>query len=41
LSFYGAEDFIPTEEYGLEDAELAIREAELVLKTVEAAFENT
>jgi HEPN domain-containing protein len=41
LSFYGAEDFIPTEEYGLEDAELAIRETELVLKTVEAAFENT
>ncbi len=41
LSFYGAEDFIPTEEYDLEDAELAIREAELVLKTVQAAFEST
>ena len=40
LSFYGAEDFIPTEEYGLEDAELAIQEAELVLKTVEAAFDE-
>ncbi|MGB9792501.1 MAG: HEPN domain-containing protein [Thermacetogeniaceae bacterium] len=40
LSFYGAEDFIPTEEYSLEDAELAIRDAELVLKTVETAFES-
>lgn len=41
LSFYGAEDFIPTEEYNLEDAELAIREAELVLITVQAALEST
>ncbi|MGQ9533320.1 MAG: HEPN domain-containing protein [Desulfotomaculales bacterium] len=40
LSFYGAEDFIPTEEYDEEDAELAIGEAELVLRTVEAAFEG-
>lgn len=29
LSFYGAEDFIPTEEYDLEDAQEAIRDAEL------------
>jgi len=26
LSFYGAEDFIPTEEYDLEDASLAMRD---------------
>ena len=38
LSFYGAEDFIPTEEYELEDADLAIREAEFVLQTVKKAF---
>ncbi|MFZ5590309.1 MAG: HEPN domain-containing protein [Bacillota bacterium] len=38
LSFYGAEDFIPTEEYDLEDADLAIQDAELVLRTVQAAF---
>ncbi|SHJ23302.1 HEPN domain-containing protein [Desulfofundulus thermosubterraneus] len=40
LSFYGAEDFIPTEEYGLEDADMAIRDAEFVLKAVEEAFEQ-
>jgi hypothetical protein len=27
LSFYGAEDFIPTEEYDLADAEQAIKDA--------------
>lgn len=40
LSFYGAEDFIPTEEYELEDAEMAIQDAELVLKTIMDAFEK-
>lgn len=40
LSFYGAEDFIPTEEYDLEDAELAIKEAGLVLTTVQTALES-
>jgi HEPN domain-containing protein len=38
LSFYGAEDFIPTEEYDLEDASLAIRDAEFVLRKVGDAF---
>lgn len=38
LSFYGAEDFIPTEEYDLEDADLAIKEAEFVLRVVRDAF---
>lgn len=41
LSFYGAEDFIPTEEYGVEEADLAIRDAEIVLKTIEAAFKKS
>ncbi|MTI83834.1 MAG: HEPN domain-containing protein [Firmicutes bacterium] len=40
LSFYGAEDFIPTEEYELEDAEMAIKDAELVLKTVQYALKE-
>ena len=40
LSFYGAEDFIPTEEYDLEDADMAIKDAELVLQTVQSAFGN-
>lgn len=39
LSFYGADDFIPTEEYTLEDAEKAIEDAEYVLAAVRAAFE--
>lgn len=38
LSFYGAEDFIPTEEYDLEDASLAMRDAEFVLRKVGGAF---
>lgn len=38
LSFYGAEDFIPTEEYELEDAEMAIKDAEFILNAVEDAF---
>ncbi|AGL03323.1 HEPN domain-containing protein [Desulfoscipio gibsoniae] len=40
LSFYGAEDFIPTEEYSLEDAELAINDAEFVLKAVQTVFKR-
>ncbi|TDA70283.1 MAG: HEPN domain-containing protein [Clostridia bacterium] len=39
LSFYGADDFIPTEEYTVEDAEKAIADAEYVLAAVRAAFE--
>lgn len=39
LSFYGAEDFIPTEEYGIEDANLAIKEAAFILDVVGQAFE--
>jgi len=38
LSFYGAEDFIPTEEYDLEDANMAIKDAEFVLNTVQGVF---
>ena len=38
LSFYGAEDYIPTEEYDLEDADMAIRDAEFVLRKVGDAF---
>lgn len=41
LSFYSAEDFIPTEEYGPEYVEMAIKDAEFVLKTVEEAFNKT
>ena len=40
LSFYGADDFIPTEEYDLEDAEAAITDAEFVLKTVQTALQK-
>jgi HEPN domain-containing protein len=32
LAFYGDIDFIPTEEYSKEDALLAIKEAEYVVK---------
>lgn len=38
LSFYGAEDFIPTEEYDLEDAQEAIKDAEFIFNTVQNAF---
>jgi HEPN domain-containing protein len=38
LSFYGAEDFVPTEEYDLDDATRAIEEAEFVFKIVQEAF---
>ncbi len=38
LSFYGAEDFIPTEEYDLDDADKAIQDAEFVLRTVQFSF---
>lgn len=41
LSFYGAEDFIPTEEYSVEDADSAIRDAEFVLKDVQAALKGS
>jgi HEPN domain-containing protein len=41
LSFYGAEDFIPTEEYGIEDAKQAIEEAGFVLRIVREAFERS
>lgn len=40
LSFYGAEDFIPTEEYSLEDAELAINDAGFVLQVVQEVFKR-
>lgn len=38
LIFYGAEDFIPTEEYDLEDADMAIKDAEFILNIVADAF---
>jgi HEPN domain-containing protein len=38
LSFYGAEDFIPSQEYGLNDADQAITEAEFVLKVITKAI---
>lgn len=41
LSFYGAEDFIPTEEYGVEDADMAIGDAEFVLKAVQEALKSS
>lgn len=40
LSFYGAEDFIPTEEYSIEDADKAIKDAEFVLKTVQVSLKS-
>ncbi|MBZ4660009.1 MAG: hypothetical protein JG766_1932 [Desulfacinum sp.] len=41
LSFSGAEDFIPTEEYDLEDAEQAIDDAAFVYRIVSEAFGKT
>ncbi len=38
LSFYGDEDFIPTEEYDTADARDAIRDAKFVVKIVSAAM---
>lgn len=38
LSFYGAEDFVPTAEYELADAEQAIGEARFVLQVVRRAL---
>lgn len=38
LSFYGAEDFVPTAEYELSDADQAIEEAGFVLEVVQRAF---
>lgn len=38
LSFYGAEDFVPTEEYELSDANQAIEEARFVLEVVRKAL---
>ena len=40
LSFYGADDFIPTEKYDLEDADVAITDAGFVLKTIQTALKN-
>jgi len=40
LSFYGAEDFIPLEEYTAEDALQAIEDAEFVVKTISKVFES-
>uniref|UniRef100_A0A832A3P2 DNA-binding protein n=1 Tax=Desulfacinum infernum TaxID=35837 RepID=A0A832A3P2_9BACT len=41
LSFYGAEDFIPTEEYDVEDADHAIKDAAFVYQIVSAIFDQT
>jgi len=38
LSFYGAEDFIPSEEYTAEEALQAINDAKFVVDTVTRAF---
>jgi HEPN domain-containing protein len=38
LSFYGAEDFIPLEEYTAEEASQAINDAKFVVDTVMRAF---
>lgn len=40
LSFYGAEDFIPTEEYDAEDADEAIRDASFVYDVVSKTFQT-
>ena len=40
LSFYGAEDFVPTAEYELSDADQAIEEAGFVLEVVQRALED-
>lgn len=40
LAFYGAEDFVPTEEYDLADADLAIKEAEFVYRLVSSSFQE-
>lgn len=40
LAFYGAEDFVPTEEYDLNDADLAIKEAEFIYKIVSKSFQE-
>jgi HEPN domain-containing protein len=40
LSFYGAEDFIPTEEYDLEDAVMAIKDAGFVFNIIQDAFQG-
>ncbi len=38
LSFYGAEDFVPTEEYDKQDADQAIQEAGFILDLVRRSF---
>ncbi len=38
LSFYGAEDFIPLEEYDKEDAKKAIEDAKFIVKVVMKSF---
>jgi len=40
LSFYGAEDFIPLEEYDKEEALKAIKDAEFVVNTVLRAYQK-
>lgn len=40
LSFCGAEDFVPTAEYELSDADQAIEEAGFVLEIVQSALED-
>ena len=40
LSFYGADDFIPTEEYDLDDAMMAIKETEFIINIIEKAFKE-
>ncbi len=40
LSFYGAEDFIPSEEYTIEDANEAIHDAEWVYSMIQASFQG-
>ena len=41
LSFYGAEDFIPTEEYDVEDADQAIDDATFNYQIVSQLFDKT
>ena len=40
LSFYGADDFIPLEEYDREEALKAVKDAEFVVNTILRAYEK-